>query len=92
MSRELSKKKIYWGKSTWQLFHTMAEKIDEIFYQQSRYIILDMIKKICTTLPCPDCARHAAAFMRNVHPDSVPNKREFRAMLFVFHWFLLVVP
>jgi hypothetical protein len=85
MSRELSKKKIYWGKSTWQLFHTMAEKIDEIFYQQSRYIILDMIKKICTTLPCPDCARHAAAFMRNVHPDSVPNKREFRAMLFVFH-------
>jgi len=44
MSRELSKKKIYWGKSTWQLFHTMAEKIDEIFYQQSRYIILDKIK------------------------------------------------
>ena len=78
-------KKLLWGKTTWTLFHCMAEKIDESFYRKNKYLILDMIKKICNNLPCPDCARHASAFMSTVNVNSVPNKREFRAMLYVFH-------
>lgn len=85
MSRRFEEKKMYWGRSTWQLFHSIGEKINPSFYARNRYLILDMIKLICKNLPCPDCARHATSFMNNVHPDSVPNKREFRAMLYVFH-------
>jgi len=78
-------KKLLWGKTTWMFFHSLAEKINPDFYKANRYMVLDMIKKICHNLPCPDCAHHATAFMNTVHVNSVPNKREFRAMLYVFH-------
>ena len=78
-------KKLLWGKTTWMFFHSLAEKINPAFYKANKYMVLDMIKKICHNLPCPDCARHATAFMSTVNVNSVPNKREFRAMLYVFH-------
>ena len=84
MSRR-EEKKMMWGRATWIFLHTMAEKINPDFYKRNRYMILDMVKKICYNLPCPYCASHATQFMNTVKPDSVPNKREFRAMLYVFH-------
>ncbi len=74
MSRRLEEKKMYWGRSTWQLFHSMGEKINPYFYTSNRYLILDMIKQICKNLPCPDCAKHATSFMNNVHPDYTRQK------------------
>jgi hypothetical protein len=85
MSRQLEKAKTYWGRSTWELFHAMGEKINEDFYAKNNHMILNIVKQICKNLPCPDCARDATIFMNSVHPNSVPNKKEFRAMLFVFH-------
>jgi hypothetical protein len=80
-----AKTKIRWGKSTWDLFHTLAEKIDADYYMKNRWQILDMIKKICFYLPCPDCAGHATRFLSKVKVESIPNKNQFRAMLFYFH-------
>ena len=83
MSENISK--IRWGKCTWVLFHTIAEKVNASYYEKNRWVIFDMIRQICKFLPCPYCADHATQFLSNVKIESVSNKQQFRAMLFCFH-------
>jgi len=63
----------------------MAEKINAEFYIKNRWQVFDMLKQICKFLPCPDCAGHATHFLSNVKIVSIPNKQQFKAMLFCFH-------
>ena len=77
--------KMLWGVSTWRLFHTMAARIREESYPYLKGQLLAVVKQICYNLPCPECARHATQFMRNVHLASLPNKTVFISMLFQFH-------
>ena len=83
MSENISK--IRWGKCTWVLFHTIAEKVNASYYEKNRWVIFDMIRQICKFLPCPYCADHATQFLSNVKIESISNKQQFRAMLFCFH-------
>ena len=63
----------------------MAARIRKESYPYLKGQLLAVVKQICYNLPCPECARHATQFMRNVHLASLPNKTVFISMLFQFH-------
>ena len=56
-----------WGPPIWTLFHTLVEKINErhhhLIYQQ----LFNIIKQICTYLPCPECSIDAVIFLSKVN-------------------------
>ena len=72
-----------WANPTWFFFHTFIEKIHPNHYLIIKEEVMLHIKKICSMLPCPDCASHATHFMRNI--KTPPTKEECKQMLFFFH-------
>jgi hypothetical protein len=72
-----------WANPTWFFFHTLIEKIHPNHYLIVKNELMAYIKKICSMLPCPDCAHHATQFMRNV--KTPPTKEDCKQMLFFFH-------
>ena len=74
-----------WGPPTWLFFHTFAEKIDEDLYRKHAPYILDMVKQLCSALPCPTCQTHATQYMRKIHVRQVLTKEQFKQMLWTFH-------
>jgi len=79
------KKKMKWGEPTWFLFHTMAEKVKDEYFQSIRYELLNIIVLICKNLPCPDCANYASEYMKKVDFNSISTKQDLKLMLFQFH-------
>ena len=74
-----------WGPATWTLFHTLAEKIKDAKFNETKSDLLTYIKRICFNLPCPDCAAHATQFISKLTPDQFANKQNFKLFLFHFH-------
>ena len=74
-----------WAIPTWMFFHTLAEKISEKFLENKTYEILQIIKLICSNLPCPVCRAHAINYINTVSPDSIKKKKNLRGMFFHFH-------
>ncbi len=72
-----------WANPTWFFFHTLIEKIHPNHYLLIKDEVMAHIKKICTMLPCPDCAQHATQFMNTVRTP--PTKEDCKKMLFYFH-------
>ena len=72
-----------WANPTWFFFHTLIEKIHPNHYLIIKEEVMAHIKKICTMLPCPDCAEHATHFMHNI--KTPPTKEDCKKMLFIFH-------
>lgn len=79
------KKEMLWGEPTWFLFHTLAEKVKEIYFQEIKYDLFSFIRRICNNLPCPDCAKHATQYMKTVNFDAIITKEQLKRMLFNFH-------
>ena len=78
-------KSMKWGEPTWFMFHTIAEKIKPEFYIQYRSEIMNIIRIICNTLPCPICANHATQYMQNIHDSQLSTKEDLQRMLWAFH-------
>lgn len=74
-----------WGKPTWFLFHTLAEKVSESQFHTIRKELLDIIYSICTNLPCPDCANHARTYLDGINFNTIQTKQDLKMMLFIFH-------
>ena len=55
-----------YGATNMVLFHTLAEKVKEIYFQEIKYDLFSFIRRICNNLPCPDCAKHATQYMKTV--------------------------
>lgn len=75
-----------WGPATWYLFHTLAEKIKDDRFLLLKNQLIMLIKNICTSLPCPDCATHSTHLLstyRNYH--LIHTKEDFKQFLFNFH-------
>jgi hypothetical protein len=81
----MSKKQ--WGKATWYLFHTLAEKLKPEFDNPTEIKALyAQIKKICYNLPCPDCTQHSTALLASVNEHAVTDsKLAFKHFLWQFH-------
>jgi len=67
------------------MFHAMAENLKDDAFDKVSPQLFEWIKRICATLPCPDCSQHAIAFLKTVKPHQIANKNDFRQMLCVFH-------
>ena len=78
-------KKMKWGEPTWYLFHTLAEKVKDEYFQSIRLDLLNTIVIICQNLPCPDCANHATEYMKKINFSTIKTKQDLKLMLFQFH-------
>jgi len=74
-----------WGKPTWYLLHTLAEKVKDENFPSVRKDLLDIIYSICTNLPCPDCANHARVYLDGINFNIIQTKEDLKLMLFIFH-------
>jgi hypothetical protein len=74
-----------WGPATWTLFHTLAEKIQDTQFNDTKSDLLTFIKRICSNLPCPDCAAHATQYTSKLTPNHFTSKEQFKLFLFHFH-------
>jgi len=78
-------KSMKWGEPTWNFFHTVAEKIKPELFDQYKTELFEIIKTVCKSLPCPDCARHASEYMEKINFYNIRTKTELQRMLWIFH-------
>ena len=74
-----------WGPATWTLFHVLAEKVNEFAYPRIAGQIFDVIKRISSALPCPECAQDASIFLGKVRIHELRTKNDFKNMVYMFH-------
>jgi len=74
-----------WGPPIWILFHTLAEKIKEENFTELGPQIFNIIKRICSNLPCPDCSLHATIFLSKVNFSHIKTKTDFKHLMYIFH-------
>lgn len=74
-----------WGKPTWFLFHTLAEKVVESQFLEIRAGLLNTVYSICINLPCPNCAEHAKAHLNGINFNTIRTKEDFKMLFFDFH-------
>ena len=72
-----------WGPATWTLFHVLAEKVNEHIYPRIAGQLFDVIKRICTALPCPECAQDATQFLAKVKLHELKSKNDFKNLIYV---------
>ena len=74
-----------WGPATWTLFHVLAEKVNENIYPRIAGQLFYIIKRICSALPCPECAQDATQFLAKVQVQDLKTKNDLKNLIYVFH-------
>lgn len=85
VEKENESKKIKWGEPFWNLFHVLAEKVNDADFHRIRVDFLNFIYMICSNLPCPDCTTHAVHYLNGINFNAITTKEELKTMLFNFH-------
>ena len=80
-----NKEEMTWGRATWFLFHTLAEKVKDEYFVQIKQELCNQIYRICSSLPCLLCQKHAVEYMSNVNFKNIKTKDDLKKMLFNFH-------
>jgi hypothetical protein len=74
-----------WGPPTWALFHTLSEKIHEDVFSVLLPQLIFFLKKICSSLPCPECSQHAMQFWKKINISGIKTKNDLKNMICLFH-------
>ena len=74
-----------WGILTWMLFHTLAEKIKEEYFNYYSNGIISLIKKTCYCLPCPYCREDARKYLSSFNFKLIKSKEDLKLFLYDFH-------
>jgi len=74
-----------WGPITWNLFHTMAEKIKDEHFDRHFPQLWKHFTKICHSLPCPQCSEHATIYIKQFRETQIKNKDLFQKFIHQFH-------
>lgn len=74
-----------WGNISWILMHSLAQKIGENKFLNSKQILIKIIFDICNNLPCPDCREHAIKLLKTSNINKISNKKELISFLCEFH-------
>lgn len=74
-----------WGKITWFLFHTLAEKIKEESFNEKKDDLFKLIFLICSNLPCPECQEHALQTLKLLKINAIKSKCDFKKFIWSFH-------
>lgn len=74
-----------WGNISWILMHSLAQKVTENKFVNSKQILIRIIFNICNNLPCPDCREHANKLLKTSNIDKISSKKELISFLCEFH-------
>ncbi len=74
---------IKWGQPIWMFLHTLSLNLSEEKYALLKKEVFGMIKLVCASLPCPDCASHATDHMKRA--SIPPTAAALQKFLFDFH-------
>lgn len=74
-----------WGQSAWNFMHVLACKIKPTDFDSQKVAIINIIKGICSNVPCTDCRQHAERQMKQLHVGSIRTKEDLINMLHDFH-------
>ena len=74
-----------WGPNTWNLLHTIAEKIYDDKFQHCKNDIYKMITLICTTIPCPICNENAVTYLNKNKITNANTKQKLKEYIFNLH-------
>ena len=74
-----------WGPPVWKLFHILIENIKEESFPKLHVELFQLIKRISSFLPCPECSLHATTFLSKVRMEQISCKNDFKSMLYIFH-------
>ena len=72
-----------WGPPIWTLFHVLAEKINEHLYPFYAGQLLNVVKHICSALPCPECTNDATIFLSKIKLQDLKTKDDFKKMIYI---------
>jgi len=72
-----------WGPPTWHYLHSLGEVVHPDHYQAVKQILWKHVVELCSSVPCPDCAAHAASYLSKIPVP--PTKDAFRGTLWLFH-------
>tara|TARA_B100001093_G_scaffold324115_1_gene309246 strand:- start:1074 stop:1532 length:459 start_codon:yes stop_codon:yes gene_type:complete len=74
-----------WGPIIWVFLHTLAAKIENTEFKNNKDKLIEIIFKVCSNLPCPDCSSDSVNFLKTVNFKNVTKKEDLIEILFVFH-------
>lgn len=73
----------YWGPATWTFFHVLAEKLTNDNLVKP---IIQLIKNICSCLPCPTCREHSTMILQNYSLyHTINTKEDLKRFIWEFH-------
>lgn len=74
-----------WGTNVWVFLHSLVSKINHKKFPENKNMLIEIIFKICSNLPCPECSQHSIEFLKTIHFNNVTKKEDLIEILFVFH-------
>lgn len=74
-----------WGNATWNLLHTICEKVYDDKFTNSKNDIFKLISLICISVPCPICREHAIIFLKTNNIYDCKTKDELKRFVFNLH-------
>ena len=77
--------KSVWGPITWKFLHTIIAKLRPEDFKEQRSNLIQLIKNVCETLPCPECKAHAIQNIRNARLDIITSKDGLVDFIYEFH-------
>lgn len=77
--------KMLWGEPTWYMLHTLVEKVNESTFPNIRTSFIQFILRVCSNLPCPECANHATRYMQGINFEAITTKEQLKQLLWKFH-------
>jgi hypothetical protein len=63
-----------WGPYVWCFFHTLVSAISNEGFEILKLQLFQIIYKISSMLPCPECTTHAIAFLKQISMQSIKTK------------------
>ena len=73
----------YWGPATWTLIHVLAEKLTN---NELVKPIIQLIKQICSCLPCPICREHSTLILHKYSMyDKINTTNDLKRFIWEFH-------
>jgi hypothetical protein len=74
-----------WGPPIWLFIHSLVFKLKDEMYVYVGNQLFNMIKRITSYLPCPECSQHAVNFLSGINTDTIKTKNELIRVLYLFH-------
>lgn len=74
-----------WGNAVWYFLHTTAFKMRPESFEELKNEYVNIIKNICSILPCPDCLQHAMEETRSLDASNLKTKEDLNKYLISFH-------